>query len=69
MMVWSSAYYLKVTVPQILAELGSFQLLLLDLHGNVAIIKSLLISLSNNIQLRSLTNIKTYKHNYFWIFF
>ena len=41
----------------------------LDLHGNVAIIKSLYIRLLNDTELRSLTFIKTYKHNSFWIFF
>ena len=43
------------------------QRLLLDLQGNVAIIKSLEIHLLNDTELRSLTNIKTYKHNSFWI--
>ena len=43
-------------------------LLLLDLQGNVAIIKSLLIHLLNDTELRNLTNIKTCKHNSFWIF-
>ena len=43
-------------------------LLLLDLQGNVAIIKSLLIHLLNDAELRNLTNIKTCKHNSFWIF-
>ena len=38
-----------------------FHLLLLHLHGNVAIIKSLYISLLNDRELRSLTNTKTYK--------
>ena len=42
-------------------------LLLLDLQGNVAIIKSLKIHLLNDTELRSLTNIKTYKH--FFLFF
>ena len=42
---------------------------LLNLQGNVAIIKSLLIHLLNDTELRSLTHIKTYKHNSFWIFF
>ena len=44
-------------------------LLLLDLQGNVAIIKPLLVHLLNNTELRSLTNIKTYKHNSFGFFF
>ena len=34
-----------------------------------ASIKSLKIHLLNDTELRSLTNIKTYKHNSFWIFF
>ena len=34
-----------------------------------ASIKSLKIHLFNYTELRSLTNIKTYKHNSFWIFF
>ena len=46
-----------------------FHLLSLDLHLNVAIIKSLLKGLLNDIELRSLTNIKTYKHYCIWIFF
>ena len=40
---------------------------LFHLHGNVAIIKCLYMSLSNDRELRSLTNTKTYKS--FWIFF
>ena len=46
-----------------------FHLLLLQLCGYVAIVKSLYISLLNDIDLKSLTNIKTYKLNSFWIFF
>ena len=46
-----------------------FHLLLLDLHGNVAIIKSLKVSLLNDIKLSSFTNIKTFKHNSSSIFF
>ena len=44
-------------------------LLLLDLQGNVPTIKSLKIHLLNDTELRSLTYIKTCKHNSFWIFF
>ena len=49
---------------QVIYSVCFLLLLLLDLQGNVP-----LIHLLNATELRSLTNIKTYKHNSFGIFF